>query len=45
MSRVLYTHINRFEAAMTVVSDRPCRQTLLAGYANAASPALVRSHI
>ena len=45
MSRDQHTHINRFEAAMTVVSDLPCRQTLLAGGAWTVSPALVRSRI
>jgi hypothetical protein len=40
-----FAHINRTEAAMAVVYDRPCRQTSLAGDAWTASPALVRSRI
>jgi hypothetical protein len=45
MSRDSQTHTNRFEAAMTVISDLPCRQTLLAGGARTVSPAFVRRRI
>jgi len=45
MSRDPFNHTSRTEAAMTVMLDRPCRRTVLAGGAWIASPALVRSRI
>jgi len=45
MSREPFNHIFRTEAATTVMFDRPCRRTVLAGGAWIASPALVGSRI
>jgi hypothetical protein len=45
MSRESFNHTSSTEAAMSVVFDRPCRQTVLAGGAWIASPALVGSRI
>jgi hypothetical protein len=45
MSRESFNHTSRAEAAMTVMLDRPCGRTVLAGGAWTASPALVGSRI
>jgi hypothetical protein len=45
MSRLVFNHTARTEAAKSVVVDRACWQTVLAGGARKASPALVRSRI
>jgi hypothetical protein len=45
MSRLIFNHTSRTEAAMTAAFDRPWQETVREGGARNASPALVRSRI